>query len=77
MINTQARDAPVARRSGSALEREVRRRWWARVGKMRADLLATGLGVEKRKRESARPAARGPTAKRENGCWFWAANGTV
>jgi hypothetical protein len=30
---------------------------------MRAAVLATGLGVEKRKRESARPAARGPTAK--------------
>jgi hypothetical protein len=38
---------------------------------MRAAVLATGLGVDKRKRESARPAARGPTAKRENGCWFW------
>jgi hypothetical protein len=36
---------------------------------MRADLLATGLGVEKRKRESARPTARVPTAKRKNGCW--------
>jgi hypothetical protein len=40
---------------------------------VRAAVLATGLGAEKRKRESARPDARGPTAKRENGCWFWAA----
>jgi len=44
---------------------------------MRAAVLTTGLGVEKRKRESARPTARGPTAKRENGCWFWAAKRTV
>jgi hypothetical protein len=33
MINTQGLAGPVARRSGSALEREVRRRWWARVGR--------------------------------------------
>jgi hypothetical protein len=39
---------------------------------MPADLLATGLEVGKRERESARPAAREPTAKREMAAGFWA-----
>ena len=34
----------------------------------------TGLEVEKRERESARPAVGGPAAKRENDGGFWAAN---
>ena len=37
----------------------------------------TGLEVEKRERESARPAACGPAAKRENDGGFWAANRAV
>ena len=45
-------------------------RGWEKRG---ATVDETGLEVETRKRESARPTAGGPAAKRENG-WFWSAN---
>ena len=44
MIDMQGLAGPVARRSGSALEREVRRRWWARVRRAGCPLRSDGVG---------------------------------
>ena len=59
------------------VQRRVRRRWWARVGRARRDGGETGLVVEKRKRGSARPTACRPAAKRRMALVFAARTGKV